>query len=686
MNKPGRLSLPVISAHGEPPRQAASSDLLELPRRQGTALNAQFLPTTPEEVRARGWDAVDVVFVTGDAYVDHPSFASGLLGRVLEAAGWRVAILPQPAWKSVDAFLQFGPPRLFWAVSAGNMDSMLNHYTASRKRRRADAYSEGGEAGHRPDRATNAYVQRCREANKKLGAQAPVIAGGVEASLRRLAHYDYWSDAVRPSILQSSKADLVVFGMGEAPILEIARRLDAGEDVKALRDMRSVAYLAGKKDPVPEGVVLPTLDEVKADGRAFARATFLYHEELQAGSGRTLLQAHGDRTVVQNPPLPPLSEREMDRIYDLPFARQPHPRYQQAIPAYAMIRDSVTVMRGCFGGCTFCSITMHQGRPIQSRSEKSVLKEIDALRKLPGFKGTVSDIGGPTANMYKMRCTKPEVEKLCRRPSCVHPTICKLLGTDHAPIVSLMKKARQVPGVKRVHVASGVRMDLAARSDAYLDELVTHHVGGHLKVAPEHASDKVLDVMRKPSIAEFDRFKDAFMAASSRAGKEQYLVPYFIAGHPGASLKEAVELACFLKERRHRPRQVQDFIPAPMDWATAIFHTGLDPRTLTPVPVARSVEDRRLQRALLQYWKPENWADVAEALRRTGRQDLMGYHPKALIPTRPLRNARPSRGGGGDDFSDGMMQKDPTSYRPKGSGGGKGPRGGGRGGRGGGRR
>ncbi len=663
MTAAGSASLPVVNAPGEPPRRVASLDLVDLPRRKGAALRADFLPTTPQEVAARGWDAVDVVFVSGDAYVDHPSFAAGLLGRVLEAAGWRVAVLSQPAWQSVDPFLVFGPPRLFWAVSAGNMDSMLNHYTASRKRRHADAYSPGGKAGLRPDRATNAYVQRCREANKKLGAPAPVIAGGVEASLRRLAHYDFWSDTVRPSILQSSKADLVVFGMGEAPILEIARRLDAGEDVKDLRDMRSVAWLAGRKDPVPDGVVLPSLEEVKTDGRAFARATYLYHEELQAGSGRTLLQAHGDRTVVQTPPLPPLSEREMDRIYDLPFARRPHPSYTEPIPAYEMIRDSVTIMRGCFGGCTFCSITMHQGRPIQSRSEASVLREVEALRQVPGFKGTISDIGGPTANMYKMRCTKPEVEAICRRPSCVHPSICKLLGTDHAPIVSLMKKARAVPKVKRVLIASGVRMDLAARSPEYMDELVQHHVGGHLKVAPEHASDAVLNVMRKPSIGEFDRFRDAFMAASSRAGREQYLVPYFIAGHPGADLPAAVELAVFLKERKHRPRQVQDFIPAPMDWATAIFHTGLDPRTLAPVPVARSEAERRMQRALLQYWKPENWFDVREALRIVGREDLIGMHPGALIPRRAPEGSKRGRQGN-DEFSDGLV-KDPASYRPR---------------------
>jgi uncharacterized radical SAM protein YgiQ len=651
------------------PRTAASVDLIRLPKQEGdeAVIAREFLPTTAAEVRARGWDSVDVVFVTGDAYIDHPSFAMALLGRVLEAAGYRVAMLSQPAWTEVDAFLQFGAPRLFWAVSAGNMDSMLNHYTAARKFRNADAYTPGGEIGKRPDRAINVYVQRCREANKRLGSQAPVVAGGVEASLRRLAHYDYWSDTVRPSVLASSKADILVHGMGEAPILEIARRLAAGETAKDLRDMRSTAWLLGGKEAVPieNVVVLPSFEDVKASGRDFARATFLYHEEMNALNGRRIVQPHGDRTVIQNPVHGPLSEVEMDAIYDLPFARRPHPSYKQPIPAFEMIRHSVTVMRGCFGGCTFCSITMHQGRPIQSRSEDGILREIRALKHVPGFKGVVSDIGGPTANMYRMRCKKPEIEKICRRPSCVHPTVCKLLDTDHGPLINLMKKARAVPGVRKVHIASGVRMDLASRSDEYMDELVTHHVGGHLKVAPEHASDRVLNVMRKPSIGEFNKFSDAFDAASKRAGKEQYLVPYFIAAHPGAGLDEAIEMAAFLRKSGYKPRQVQDFIPAPMDWATAIYWTGLDPKTLTPVPVAKSLRDRTTQRALLQWFKPENWYAVHDALKKAGRQDLIGHHPEALIPPRPTEAAvaaekqrtRDRRGDGG--------RKDPKSYRPK---------------------
>lgn len=678
------MSLPVIQAHGEPPRTAVSEDLLRLPEARGQEARVarDFLPVSAADLRRRGWDQVDVVFVTGDAYIDHPSFAMALLGRVLEAAGYRVAILAQPAWDTVDPFLELGAPRLFWAVSAGNMDSMINHYTAGRKVRNADAYSPGGAIGRRPDRATNVYVQRCREANKRLGSRAPVVAGGVEASLRRLAHYDYWSDHVRPSVLLSSKADLVVHGMGEAPILEIARRLDAGETVTDLRDMRSVAWLAGRKEkdqlPWQSATVLPSFEEVKNDKRAFARATWLYHEELNPHSGKVLLQPHGDRVVVCNPPAPPLSEAEMDRIYDLAYARSPHPSYSEQVPAFSTIRDSVTIMRGCFGGCSFCSITMHQGNAIQSRSEGSVLRELRAMGKRKDWKGTVSDLGGPTANMYKMRCTRPEVEAICRRPSCVHPSRCKLLGTSHEPLVQLMRKARAVPGVKKINIASGVRMDLAKESPEYLDELVRHHVGGHLKVAPEHASDRVLNVMRKPNIEDFARFGKAFERASKRAGKEQYLVPYFISSHPGADLTDAIELAVFLKRNGYRPQQVQDFIPAPMDMATAIYWSGLDPRTLTPVPVAKKLEDRNMQRALLQFFKPENWWEVRDALLAAGRKDLIGEGPDCLIRPWPTEAARLRRrneadspgskghgGRGGGRRGGGRGGAAPGGYRPK---------------------
>ncbi|MBK8978938.1 MAG: YgiQ family radical SAM protein [Planctomycetes bacterium] len=606
-----------------------------------------FLPTTAAEARARGWDELDVVFVTGDAYVDHPSFAMALLGRVLEAAGFRVGILPQPDWHSAESFRALGRPRLFFAVSAGNMDSMINHYTANRKRRNDDAYSPGGRIGLRPDRPTNVYCQRCREAFPGV----PVIAGGVEASLRRIAHYDYWADQVRPSILVSSKADLVAFGMGESVIVRIAERLRAGEPVAALRDLRGVAYLLGAREELPDHrwpdasndgrtVELPAFEDVVAGGLPFARMTKLLHDETGPLNGRRLVQQHGDRMVVVNPPSMPLDERDMDRVYDLAYTRRPHPRYAgEPIPAHAMIKDSVTIMRGCFGGCTFCSITMHQGRIIQSRSKESVLGELRKLGADPEFKGHVSDIGGPTANMYRMRCTRPDVEKLCRRLSCVHPTICKLLGTDHGPLIELMREARQVPGIRSVKVASGIRMDLASRSDEYLDELAAHHVGGHLKVAPEHVSERVLGLMKKPVNNSFEEFEQRFRAASQRAGKEQYLVPYFIASHPGSGVAEMIELAVFLKQRGYRPRQVQDFIPAPMDIATCMYFTGLDPLTMQPVDTAKKLKDRIVQRALMQFFEPANWFVVRKALLDAGRGDLIGDGPQCLIPARAPKEA-----------------------------------------------
>ena len=615
---------------------------------------AQFLPTTRAEMDALGWDQPDVVFVSGDAYVDHPSFAAGLLGRWLEAHGFRVVILAQPDWQSADPWRALGPPRLFYAVSAGNMDSMINHYTANRKRRNADAYSPGGQIGLRPDRASGVYAQRCREAFKGV----PVVTGGVEASLRRVAHYDYWSDKVRPSHLVSSKADLLAFGMGERTILAIARRLDSGEEVSALRDLRGVAYMLGAKAELPEhtfgesspggDVELPSYEDVLADKRAFAIATRNVHRETNPWNARRLIQAHGARRLVVNPPALPLEEAELDSLHELPYARAPHSSYTEKIPAWQTIADSVQIMRGCFGGCTFCSITLHQGRRIQSRSEASVLRELKTVAERPGFKGHVSDIGGPTANMYRMQCSRPEVEAKCRRLSCVHPKVCKLMGTDHTPLRDLMRKSRELPGIKKVNVASGIRMDLAADAPEYLDELATHHVGGHLKVAPEHASEKVLQMMKKPGGDSFERFAARFKEASQRAGKEQYLVPYFIASHPGSGLDEMIELALYLKENGYRPRQVQDFIPAPMDIATCMYYTGLDPETLTPVESAQTASDRGLQRALLQYWEPRNHALVKRALERAGRRDLIGDGRECLIPTRaPAQHGDDGPGGRG---------------------------------------
>lgn len=600
---------------------------------------ARPLPLTPAEVRTRGWDEVDVVFVTGDAYVDHPSFAMALLGRLLESAGYRVAILSQPDWRSADAFRAFGRPRLFFAVSAGNMDSMINHYTANRKVRNDDAYSPGGRIGLRPDRATLAYCQRAREAFPGT----PIVAGGVEASLRRLAHYDYWSDTVRRSVVLDSKADLIGFGMGERAVLEIARRLSAGERAADLRNLRGVAYRLGAKDQAPRGddaVRLPAYEDVAKDPIAFCTMTRLAHRETNPLNAKRLVQQHGAETVVVNPPALPLSEREMDWVYGLPYTRRPHPAYgDDGIPAYEVVKTSVQIMRGCFGGCTFCSITAHEGRAIQSRSAESILGEVRRMAAEPRFSGVVSDIGGPTANMYRMRCTRPDVEAVCRRPSCVHPTVCKFLGTDHAPLIDVMRQARQVPKVKKVLVASGVRMDLARRDPAYVRELAEHHVGGHLKVAPEHTDEEVLSLMKKPGSDDFVAFDREFCKASERAGKKQYTVPYFIASHPGSDVAQMIDLAVFLKKNGYEPDQVQDFIPSPFDVAACMYHTGYDPMTMKPVTVKKGLRDRKTQRALLQFWKPENWFLVKDALTRAGRTDLIGEGRHCLIRPHPPREA-----------------------------------------------
>jgi len=602
------------------------------------------LPMSRQEMLARGWDAIDVLLVTGDAHVDHPSFANGLIARLLEAAGYRVAVLAQPDWRTCEPWREFGRPRLFCGVSAGNMDSMINHYTANRKVRNDDAYSPDGRIGRRPDRATLAYCQRSREAFPGV----PVVAGGVEASLRRIAHYDYWSDSVRRSILLDAKADLVAFGMGERTVLEIARGLDAGRTIRELRNLRGVAYRLGASEPPPDGagpdgsgtIELPSYEEVAADPLAFCEMTRVSHLETNPHNARRLVQRHGREAVVVNPPALPLAQDEMDEVYGLSFTRRPHPSYGTArIPAFEVVEHSVQIMRGCFGGCTFCSITAHEGRIIQSRSRESIIGEITLLARQPGFKGTVSDIGGPTANMYQMRCTRPEVEAKCRRLSCVHPTVCKLLGTDHGPLKEVMREARSVPGVKRVLVASGVRMDLARRDPEYLRELAAHHVGGHLKVAPEHVDPEVLRLMKKPAADDFVEFDRAFRAASRRVGRKQYTVPYFIASHPGSGLEEMIDLAVFLKRNGYKPDQVQDFIPSPFDIAACMYHTGLDPMTRQPVKIAKGLRNRRMQRALLQFFKPENWFEVRRALEQAGRRDLIGSGCDCLIPDRPPREA-----------------------------------------------
>ncbi|WIV52313.1 YgiQ family radical SAM protein (plasmid) [Marivivens sp. LCG002] len=617
---------------------------------------APFLPMNQEEMARLGWAECDIVLVTGDAYVDHPSFGMALIGRLLEAQGFRVGIISQPDWNSAEPFKALGRPRLFFGVTGGNLDSMVNRYTSDRKIRSDDAYTAGGEGGKRPDRCTIVYTQRCREAYKGV----PVILGGIEASLRRIAHYDYWSDKVRRSILADAKADLLLYGNAERAVIEVANRIASGETPKDLDDIRGVALFR----PVPEDytelpaddlessdeaasrvagktvIRLPSFETVEVDKEAYARASRVLHREANPGNARPLVQRHGDRDLWLNPPPIPLSSDEMDAVYDLPYARVPHPSYMDAkIPAYEMIKTSVTIMRGCFGGCTFCSITEHEGRVIQNRSEGSILREIENIRdKTPGFAGVISDVGGPTANMYRMACKDPKIEAACRLPSCVFPDICPNLNTSHDDLIRLYRKVREVDGVKRVMVASGVRYDLAVKSPEYIEELVTHHVGGYLKIAPEHTERGPLDVMMKPGIGTYDRFKEMFDAAAAKAGKKYYLIPYFIAAHPGTTDEDMLNLALWLKKNRYRADQVQTFLPSPMATATAMYHTGVN--TLKgvrrggseAVETVRGGRQRRLHKAFLRYHDPDNWPLLREALKSMGRADLIGPRPDQLVP------------------------------------------------------
>jgi uncharacterized radical SAM protein YgiQ len=648
--------------------------------------SAPVLPTSRAEMDALGWPACDVVLVTGDAYVDHPSFGAALIGRLLEASGLRVGIIAQPDWRSAEPFAALGRPRLMWGVTAGNMDSMVNRYTSDRRIRSDDAYSPDGRAGLRPDRAVIVYAQRCREAFSDV----PLVMGGIEASLRRIAHFDYWSEKVRRSVLLDAKADLLVFGNGERAIVEIARRLGQGQPLETLTDVRGTAFVrragwtpagfqeldstdvdapgppAAPIDPYaaepggpcadpPAPLVplrrsrgdraltvlrLPAFEAVASDPVLYAHASRILHLESNPGNARALVQRHADREVWLNPPPLPLPSADMDAIYELPYSRRPHPRYGGArIPAYEMIKTSVTITRGCFGGCTFCSITEHEGRIIQNRSEASVLREIERVRDLtPGFTGVISDLGGPTANMYRLACKSSEVEAACRLPSCIYPAICPNLNTDHSALVALYRKARATPGVKKVLVASGVRYDLAATSPEYVRELATHHVGGYLKIAPEHTEDGPLSMMLKPGIGSYERFKTLFDRYSREAGKKQYLIPYFIAAHPGTTDQDMLQLALWLKRNGFRADQVQAFLPSPMATATAMYHTGLNPlrrlRRSNParVHIPKGLRVRRLHKAFLRYHDPANWPLLREALRRLGRADLIGNGPDQLVP------------------------------------------------------
>ncbi len=643
-------------------------------------LPTPVLPMSKEEMDALGWDSCDVILVTGDAYVDHPSFGMALIGRLLEAHGFRVGIISQPDWTSAEPFRILGKPNLFFGITAGNMDSMVNRYTADRKIRTDDAYTPNGAGGTRPDRSVVVYSQRCREAYRDV----PVIIGGIEASLRRLAHFDYWSETVRRSVLVDSKADLLLFGNAERALVEVAHRIARGEPVNEMTDIRGTGFLRrqtpsdwveldstevdepgpvdnhphpydhgapcaqvvknirevprDKRDQVV--IRLPSYEQVKGDPVLYAHTSRVFHLETNPGNARPLVQSYGDRDVWLNPPPIPLTTKELDRVFDLPYTRLPHPSYGDArIPAYEMIRFSINIMRGCFGGCTFCSITEHEGRIIQSRSEESILHEIEAIRDtVPGFTGIISDLGGPTANMYRLHCKDIRIESACRRLSCVYPDICENMLTDHRHLIELYRKARQVKGVKRIFIASGLRYDLAVRSPEYVKELVTHHVGGYLKIAPEHTESGPLSHMMKPGIGTYDRFKEMFEKFSAEAGKEQYLIPYFIAAHPGTTDEDMLNLALWLKRNDFRLDQVQTYLPSPMAIATAMYHTGKNPLKVVhrhggEVCVPRGLKVRRLHKAFLRYHDPKNWPLLREALKRMGREELIGNGKRHLIPS-----------------------------------------------------
>ena len=594
-----------------------------------------FLPVSKEDMQRRGWWWYDFLLVTGDAYVDHPTFGAAVIGRVLEAEGYRVAVLSQPDWHSADAFAAMGRPRLGVLIGAGNLDSMVAHYTAAKKRRSEDFYSPGKRAGLRPDRAVIVYANRAREAFP----DCPIVIGGLEASLRRFAHYDYWDDAVRRSVLVDSGADLLVYGMGETATREIAAALRKKRPVSEITDVRGTAYLT--KTP-PEGFSLPSFEQVRDDKRAYARAAMTEYEEHDPVRGKTLLQAHGLWTLVVNPPAMPLDGPALDAVAELPYTRTYHPMYEElgGVPAIEEVRFSITHNRGCFGGCNFCALAFHQGRMVTARTEDSVVREAEALIKLPDFKGYISDVGGPTANFRHPSC-KAQLERgMCARRACLTPEPCPHLDADHGDYLRLLRRLRALPGVKKVFVRSGIRYDylLADRGSPFLAELVQYHVSGQLRVAPEHCVDSVLDYMGKPRIGIYEQFLDRYRRLNERSGKEQFAVPYLMSSHPGCTLDDAIELACYLNRQRRQPEQVQDFYPTPGTLSTCMYYTGLDPRTMAGVYVARDPEEKRFQRSLLQWRRPENRKTVLAALRKAGREDLIGYGPDCLV--RPEKGAK----------------------------------------------
>ncbi|MGE6109780.1 YgiQ family radical SAM protein [Aeromonas sobria] len=662
---------------------------------------APFLPMSRAEMDKLGWDSCDIVLVTGDAYVDHPSFGMAVIGRMLESQGFRVGIIAQPDWSSKDDFMRLGKPNLFYGVTAGNMDSMINRYTSDKKLRHDDAYTPGDVGGKRPDRATLVYTQRCKEAFKEV----PVVIGGIEASLRRIAHYDYWSETIRRSILLDAKADILIYGNAERPLIEVAHRIAGGETIETMQDIRGTAVI--RKEPLPgwrgvdsskldqigridpimnpymegapcsddEGtapveqeakpvlvqppkqkpwektyVKLPAFERVKEDKVLYAHASRILHHETNPGCARALSQAHGDRIIWVNPPAFPLETDEMDGVFGLPYQRVPHPAYgKEKIPAYEMIKTSVNIMRGCFGGCSFCSITEHEGRIIQSRSEESIIKEIEEIRdKVPGFTGVISDLGGPTANMYKLRCKSPKAEQTCRRASCVWPTICPHMDTDHTPTIDLYRKARDVKGIKKILIASGVRYDIAVEDPRYIKELAKYHVGGYLKIAPEHTEEGPLSKMMKPGMGSYYSFKELFDKYSKEAGKQQYLIPYFISAHPGTTDEDMVNMALWVKTNSFKLDQVQNFYPSPLANATTMYYTEKNPlnkvsRQGGDVFVVKGERRRRLHKALLRYHDPAGWPMIREALLEMGKGHLIGNGPNCLVPPEGRGEAKAER-------------------------------------------
>ena len=604
-----------------------------------------FLPVTKNEMLERGWEQADFVYVSGDAYVDHPAFGAAIITRVLENAGFKIAFLAQPNWKSAEDFIRFGKPRLGFLVSSGNIDSMVAHYTAAKKKRSSDYYSPGGKFGLRPDRAVIVYCNKIRE----IYGDVPIIIGGLEASLRRFAHYDYWDDKIRRSILFDSQADLLSFGMGERSMLEIAKRLDAGENISDIRDIRGTCYSVDVRETPYYGTECPSFDNVCNSKKEYAVSCRIQQDEQDFFRGKAIKQRHGSRMLVQNQPAIPLSQEELDKVYSLPYMRTYHPMYEPmgGIPGIEEVRFSIAHNRGCFGACNFCSLAFHQGRFITTRSKDSIVNEAKLLTQLPDFKGYIHDIGGPTANFRQPSCEGQEKRGLCKGKKCLAPTICPNLKSNHAEYLDILREVRSLPKVKKVFIRSGIRYDymLADKDDSFFRELVAHHVSGQLKVAPEHCSAAVLDKMGKPHIEAYLEFSKRYFKYSKKEGKEQYLVPYLMSSHPGSTLKEAVELALFLKKIGIRPEQVQDFYPTPGTVSTCMFYTGLDPYTMKEVYVAKDPHEKAMQRALLQYFNPKNKGLVIEALRKAGRHDLIGYGEKCLVtPNKPVNNQGKERG------------------------------------------